>query len=164
MNNPFMFLDGHKIPYTKFEHEAVSSCEEVIEKLPNIPGSHTKNLFLRDRKGGRHFLVMVGYDKNVDLKSLSALIPADKLSFGSPQRLKEHLGVDPGSVTLLGLLYDPQKKVEVFIDEEVWKAKALQCHPLRNNATLVIPHEGIEQFLAATGHEYKVIAVPMRAA
>jgi len=127
-----------------------------------MPGAHTKNLFLRDGKGKRHFLVVVGNRKNVDLKALKSVLEADKLSFASPERMKEHLGVEPGSATLLGLITDEHHAVKVFIDEEIWNADALLCHPLVNTATLSIPKEGIERFLLATGHAFKVVNVPGR--
>lgn len=108
-------------------------------------------------------MVVVRCEKNVDLKALRKLLEADKLSFASPERLKECLGVEPGSVTLMGLIHDRDHRVEVFFDEEIWKADALQCHPLTNTASLVIPHEGIERFLKATEHAYRVLDVPERA-
>jgi len=158
----YSFLDRHGITYQKFDHPAVFTCEEAERLCPPMPGAHTKNLFLRDRKGTRHLLVVVGYEKKVDLKKLVDVCGVDKLSFASPERLIKHLGVEPGSATLLGLATDGAKDIEVFIDEELWKADALLCHPLVNTATLVISHEGIEKFLLATGHRWKVIEVPER--
>lgn len=156
------FLDQHGIDYENFEHPAVFTCEEAERLTPDMPGAHTKNLLLRDRKGNRHILVVVGYDKSVDLKELSTVLQESKLSFASPERLMEHLGVEPGSVTLLGLINDPDHQVEVILDTAIWNADALQCHPLINTATLVIEHKGIEKFLEATGHVHQVIDVPSR--
>jgi Ala-tRNA(Pro) deacylase len=158
----YTFLDRHVINYQKFEHPAVFTCEEAERLCPPMSGTHTKNLFLRDRKGERHFLVVVGYEKSVDLKALTGVIGTDKLSFASPERLVKYLGVEPGAATLLGLLADTEKKVEVFIDEEIWRADTLLCHPLVNTATLAISHEGIERFFEATGHRAQIIAVPAR--
>src|SRR3989339_1833630 len=98
------FLTDHGIPFQRFDHPAVFTCEQAERIAPPMPGTHTKNLFLRDRKGARHLLVVVGYEKNVDLKALTALIGVDKLSFASPERLKTYLGVEPGAVSLLGLV------------------------------------------------------------
>lgn len=164
MSDIYAFLERHGIRYEKFEHPAVFTCEEAERLCPPMPGAHTKNLFLRDRKGVRHFLVTVGYDKRVDLKALTKVLETDKLSFASPERLKKYLGVEPGAATLLGLLTDTERQVEVIIDEALWKADALLCHPLVNTATLVIPHAGIEQFLEATNHAAHVISVPERVA
>jgi len=158
------FLRQQGISYQAFEHPAVFTCEEAERLCPPMPGAHTKNLFLRDRKGARHFLVVVGYDKAVDLKALTKVIGTDKLSFASPERLMTYLGVIPGAATILGLITDREHQVEVFIDEDLWKAEALQCHPLVNTATWVISRDGIERFLAATGHAFTVITVPVRSA
>lgn len=156
------FLADHNITFQRFDHPAVFTCEESERLCPPMSGAHTKNLFLRDRKGTRHFLVVVSPRKSVDLKKLCDLLEADKLSFASPERMKEHLGVEPGSATLLGLVTDTDHAIEVSIDEEIWKAETVLCHPLINTATLAISHEGIEKFLKATGHEARVVDVPQR--
>lgn len=158
----YSFLDRLGIRYQKFDHPAVFTCEEAERLCPPMPGAHTKNLFLRDRKGDRHFLVVVGYEKKVDLKALCKVIGTDKLSFASPERLQQYLGVEPGAATILGLIADADAKVEVFIDAELWKADAFLCHPLVNTATLVIPKQGLEKFLAETHHAFTVIDVPER--
>lgn len=162
MPDIYTFLEEHRIPYQRFDHPAVFTCEESARLCPDMPGVHTKNLFLRDGKGKRNILVVVRCEKNVDLKALRKILEADKLSFASPERLKEFLGVEPGSVTLLGLIHDEENQVEVVFDKEILEADALQCHPLVNTASLVISHEGIEQFLKATEHAYRVVVVPGR--
>ncbi len=157
----YSFLQRHRIPFQRFDHEAVFTCEQAKDiRTAPMPGKDTKNLFLRDEKGKRHFLVTVGHEKRADIKALKAVFGVQKLSFGSPERLKEHLGVDPGSVTLLGLVNDPGHRVEFFIDQALWDADAVCCHPLVNTATLCIPHAGLEKFLQATGHAATVIDVP----
>lgn len=157
----YAFLNGHGITYQRFDHEAVFTCEQAKEiQTEPMPGKDTKNLFLRDDKGKRHFLVTVGHEKQVDLKELKQILNTRKLSFASPERLKTHLGVEPGSVTMLGLVNDAGHAVEFFIDQAVWEADAVCCHPLVNTATLCIPHEGIMTFLQATGHAVNVIDVP----
>jgi Ala-tRNA(Pro) deacylase len=156
------FLAENSVAFQRFEHPAVFTCEEAERLCPPMPGMHAKNLFLRDRKGTRHFLVVVGYEKSVDLKALKDVLDIDRLSFASEDRLLRHLGVTPGSATLLGLAHDRDHAVELVIDAELWNADALLCHPLVNTATLCIPHEGIERFLAATGHAAKIINVPGR--
>ena len=155
------FLSTHNIAYERFDHEAVYTCEQA-DALPPMPGAQTKNLFVRDRKGVRHFLVTIGYEKSVDLKALAAALDVSKLSFGSDERLINHLGVEPGSVTLLGLINDPDHKVEVVIDQSIWDAESALCHPLVNTTTLSISHTGLEAFLQATGHDVRVMDVPNR--
>lgn len=162
MSDIFAFLSEHGIPFEKFDHPAVFTCEEAERLCPPMPGTSTKNLLLRDRKGERNFLVTVGYNMSADLKGLKDLLEVDKLSFASPERLKTLLGVEPGAVTLLGILNDKEGKVEVILDEAIWAAAALQCHPLVNMATLVIPHEGIARFLEVTRHPPRILRVPSR--
>ncbi|MBI2463973.1 prolyl-tRNA synthetase associated domain-containing protein [Candidatus Peregrinibacteria bacterium] len=153
------FLKKYGIHYERFDHPAVFTCEESKKLCFDMPGNSTKNLFLRDKDGKRHFLVIVGHEKRVDLKKLKLLLGLSKLSFASEDRLKKYLGVEPGSVTLLGLIHDTNHSVEVIIDEKLWD-KNLQCHPLVNTATLVISREGIETFFKITGHIPKKINVP----
>ncbi len=156
------FLRDHGVEFQRVEHPAVFTCEEAEGLCPPMPGAHTKNLFLRDRKGIRHFLVVVGYRTSVDLKGLKDLLGADKLSFASEERLRSHLCVTPGAATLLGLACDTAHAVELVVDRGVWEAEAVLCHPLVNTATLSISHAGLQHFLAATGHTARVIDVPKR--
>jgi Ala-tRNA(Pro) deacylase len=158
----YQFLDSHGISYQRYDHPPVFTVEDVKRLRQPIDGTQTKNLFLRDEKGRKHFLVVVGHDTQVDLRRLSAAINSSKLSFASPDRLRKHLGIDPGSVSLLALVNDTEHLVEVFLDRGIWNTAALCCHPLVNTATLVVSHEGMEKFLQATGHQYRVIDVPAR--
>lgn len=162
MQDIYSFLSQHAIPYEKCDHPPVFTCEESDRLVPHLPGARTKNLFLRDDKGKRYFLVVVECAKSADLKALKQLIGVSKLSFGSPEKLKEMLGVEPGAVTMLGLIADTKGEVEVFLDTEIWEADFLQCHPLVNTASLVVSHEGIEKFLKASNHAWNVIDVPAR--
>ena len=86
----------------------------------------------------------------VDLKALRVMLAADKLGMASPERLKKHLGVEPGAVTLLGLINDSAQAVELVFDRAVWTADAIQCHPLVNTSTLVLARADVEQFLQCT--------------
>ena len=159
------FLARLGVPFERFDHDPVYTCEDVSRIVPAAAGGvQTKNLFIRDKKGQRHWLVVTDCSRAVDLKGLAPVIGADHLSLGSPERLMRCLGVSPGSVTLLGLINDPERQVAVVIDQDVWDAPALRCHPLTNTATLVISHGGIVRFLEATGHQPQVTALPLRPA
>jgi len=160
--NIYEFLDQHGLAYAKVEHPPVFTCEEAERWVPPLAAVPTKNLFLRDRKGLRHFLVVVGYEKSVDLKALSPLLGADRLLLASAERMQKYLGVEPGSVTLLGLVNDSQNAVEVVLDQAIDEAHALRCHPLVNTATLGISQADILRFLALTGHTPKTLNVPGR--
>ncbi len=156
----FAFLDEHGIGYHRCDHPAVFTVDEAARWVPPLPGAKTKNLFLRDKPGRRHFLVCVPAAKTVDLRALSAAIGAGRLSFGSPDRLGRFLGVEPGAVTLLALFNDPARAVELYVDEALWEAEAFQFHPLVNTSTLVIARQAVERFLQSTGHKVEVIGVP----
>lgn len=158
------YLDAHAIAYTRFEHPAVYTCDEAARLVPaEADAVHTKNLFLRDKRGRRHWLLVTTCEKPVDLRALAPLIGADHLSLGSPDRLARHLGVAPGAVTVLALLNDPTHAVELLVDRDVWRAAAIRAHPLVNTATLVIDHAALERFTALTGHASAILDVPVRA-
>lgn len=156
------FLSSNGIAYQWFDHPAVFTCEQSA-LLPPMPGADTKNLFLREEKGGRFFLVSVGHDKRVDLKALRKALNARPLSFGSSEDLLRLLGVTPGSVTLLGLVHDVAHAVTVVLDTPLWQADAVRCHPLVNTASVVISHVDLQRFLDVTGHSPLVMDVPANA-
>jgi Ala-tRNA(Pro) deacylase len=157
------FLRDHGITAARHSHPPVMTVEESERLVPKLPGAKTKNLFLRDKKGARHFLVTVPHDLQVDLNALGSVLDAGRLGFASAERLTKHLGIAPGSVSLLALVNDPAAAVEFVIDGALWDAPAVQAHPLVNDATMVIPHAELERFLAATGHAARVIDVPATA-
>lgn len=152
------------IGYQRFDHAAVFTCDEAERAVPaGLGAAHTKNLFLRDSKGRRHWLLVTLCAKQVDLRALGERVMGDRVSFASPERLAKYLGVTPGSVTILGLLNDADRAVELLIDEDVWAMDRWQAHPLVNTATLIIAKPDVERFFAATGHTPKVVGVPVRA-
>ena len=157
------FLREHGIRAARHSHPPVMTVEESERFVPKLPGAKTKNLFLRDKKGARHFLATVPHDLSVDLYALGSALAAGRLGFASAERLAKHLGVTPGSVSLLALVNDAAGAVEFVIDRALWNAPAVQAHPLVNDATMVIPHAELERFLVATGHAPRVIDVPAAA-
>ena len=164
MSDIYEFLATHGIPYERYDHVAVFTCDEAERAVPDIPAAHTKNLFLRDKKGQRHMLLVTLCSKAVDLKQVSDVIGADRLSLGSPERLAARLGVTPGSVTVLALINDPEHQVEVLVDEDVWNAASVRAHPLANTATLSITQSDMRKFIEATGHKARVVKVRDRTA
>lgn len=154
------FLNDWGIPYQKFSHPAVFTCEESDRLCPPMPGAHTKQLLMRDKRKRHYVLAVVMHDKTVDTKVLGEALGTGRLSFASPPDLKRILNVDPGSVTLFGLIFDTEHKVEVIVDEDAWVISQFRFHPLVNTATLVIDRMGFEKFLEKTGHAFKVMAIP----
>lgn len=160
MTDIYQFLADNHIEYERHDHPPVYTVADVERLVPPLPAAKTKNLFLRDKKGKRHFLVVVPAKKRVDIKALSNVIGAGRLSFGSPDRLKRYLGVDPGSVTILAVVSDPDQAVEVYFDEILWEEDAFQFHPLVNTSTLLIQRISLQRFLKASGHEIQLLNVP----
>jgi Ala-tRNA(Pro) deacylase len=156
------YLDAHAIPYERHDHPPVFTCEDVDRLVPVLPGLKTKNLFICDNKGKQHFLVTLPDEKSVDLKLLGEALGVKKLRFASADRLQTHLKLDPGAVTILGVVNDQAHRVQVVVDQAIWDAKALQCHPLVNTATLVIALDNVRKFLAASDHPATVMDVPAR--
>jgi len=156
----FTFLSKHGIAYQRCDHPAVYTVEEAARLVPPLPGAKTKNLFLRDKPGRRHFLVCLPAAKRIDIKVLSDAIGASRLSFGSAERLKHYLGVEPGAVTLLAVFNDPAQAVELFVDEDLWQSEAMQFHPLVNTGTLVLSRDEVVRFVELTGHRLRLVKVP----
>ena len=160
MTDIYQFLADNHIGYQRHDHPPVFTVADVERLVPPLPAVKTKNLFLRDKKGRRHFLVVVPAKKQVDVKALGAEIGSGRLSFGSPDRLKKFLGVEPGSVTILAVVNDPDHAVEVIFDAVLWQEKSFQFHPLVNTSTLLIPKDSLLNFLEATGHDVRTLTVP----
>ena len=160
MSDVYQFLADHQIDYKRHDHPAVFTVADVERLVPPLPAAKTKNLFLRDKKGERHFLVVVPAQKRVDIKALGAVIGSGRLSFGSPDRLKRYLSVDPGSVSILALIRDSDHAVEVIFDKSLGLEKAFQFHPLVNTSTLVISRDDLWRFLDAVGYKVRSLDVP----
>lgn len=151
------FLDEQHISFERWDHPAVFTVEQVNDLAINMPGIHTKNLFLRDKRATRLFMLVAPGDKTVDLKKVERLIGVNHLSFASAERLESNLGIGAGSVSVLALVNDEAGNVQVVFDREIWQARAITAHPLVNTATLVINKEDLERFLEITRHSPLVI-------
>ena len=162
MSDIYNFLAEHGIEYERYDHPPVFTVEDVKLITPDLPGAKTKNLFIRDGKGKQHFLVVVGHEKTVDLKALQNLIGASRLSFASPARLMKYLGVTPGAVSLLAVLNDINKNVDIIADKDLWTSGSYQFHPLVNTSTLIISKDDLSRFLDATGHKVQIVQVPVK--
>jgi Ala-tRNA(Pro) deacylase len=152
-------LENLSIHYEWIDHPAVYTSEEARELVPHRPAKAAKNLFLRDKKGKRHILLVVDDHKNVQFKDIERQTGLSHLSMGSPERLLRHLGVTPGAVSLLALVNDPGGNVEVIIDRELWAGVDIQAHPLVNTATVVMAIADMERFVAHTGHRIQFVDV-----
>ncbi len=152
-------LDHLGIAYERYSHPPVFTSEEAAEHWAGIPATRVKNLFLRNKKGDRHYLVILDVGKEADLRHLVKVIGDDRLSFGSPERLMVNLGLTPGSVSPFGLLNDDRKAVRVIIDEDLRRAERLIFHPNINTASLTISLPDFERFLASRGNLVRWVRV-----
>jgi Ala-tRNA(Pro) deacylase len=153
-------LDALGIRYQRFEHPAVFTAEDASQHWDPIGGTQCKNLFLRNKKGDRHYLVILEIAKRADLKDLVKLVGDDRLSFGSPERLMAKLGLTPGSVSPFGLLNDGDGSVRVLIDADLKGAERLIFHPNINTASVVVSWADLEKFLSTRPNVIRVITLP----
>lgn len=153
----FAFLAGLDIPVTTVAHPPLYTVADSQALRGEISGGHTKNLFLKDRKD-QYFLLTVEEEATVDLKTIHTLIgAAGRVSFGRPEALMELLGVIPGAVTAFGVLNDTEKRVKVFIDEDLLSHDLINAHPLTNEATTSIAAQDLLRFIKATGHDPSIL-------
>jgi Ala-tRNA(Pro) deacylase len=155
----FAFLDQLGIAHTSVTHPPLFTVEQSRALRGQIPGGHTKNLFLRDKKNNV-YLVTAEEDADIDLKGLHRVLGASgRFSFGSAELMMELLGVAPGSVTPLGVLHDTQVRVNVVLDAALMEHDTINCHPLVNTMTTSLKREDLLKFLDATGHSPKITRV-----
>ena len=140
-------LDAMGISYSAYEHPPIFTGEEAAIHWKHVPGVGIKNLFLRNKKGDRHYLVILDVAKHADLRHLVKVIGDDRFSFGSPERLMSHLGVTPGSVSVFGLLSEGSRHVQVIVDSELRSAERLIFHPNDNRASVSIGFQDFVRFL-----------------
>lgn len=152
-------LQALNIPYDVVEHPAVFTVEESRAVDGDIPGAHTKNLFLKDA-GGRFWLVTVPAALRADLKALPAVMGAKRVSFGKGEDMERLIGVTPGSVTPLGAIADAEGAVTIVLDATLAAAARVNCHPLRNTATLGLSGADLVRALTHWGHPPVIIDVP----
>ncbi|MER8518462.1 prolyl-tRNA synthetase associated domain-containing protein [Mesorhizobium sp. M0644] len=155
----FAFLAGLGIEVSTRRHPPLFTVADSQALRGEIPGGHTKNLFLKDKKDN-FFLVSVGEEAVVDLKHIHHLIgAAGRVSFGRPEMLMELLGVVPGAVTVFGLINDTERRIKVVLDEELMSHAVVNAHPLTNEATTSIAAADLVKFVEATGHDAVILKV-----
>ena len=155
----FAYLDTLGIAHKTVTHPAVFTVDEARDLRGTIAGGHTKNLFLRDKKGAA-FLVVALENAVIELKSLHRLLGATgRFSFGSAELMRELLGVEPGSVTPFAAINDTAGRVTVVLDAAMMAHEVLNFHPLMNTGTTTISRAGLLEFLEATGHRPRIEAI-----
>jgi Ala-tRNA(Pro) deacylase len=155
----FAFLDRLGIPHSTVSHPPLFTVEQSQALRGQIPGGHTKNLFLKDKKDAV-FLVVALEDASIDLKGLHRVLgAAGRFSFGSADLLQEVWGVAPGAVTPFGAINDSAGRVTVVLDAEMMRHDVLNYHPLVNTQTTTLASRDLIKFLEATGHPPRITAV-----
>lgn len=165
------WLDAHEIQYEVYYHPPLFTIEEALAYWKEIDSTHCKNLFMRNHKGNRHYLISFECHKDLDIHSLEQMVHQGKLSFASPERMDRCLGVAPGSVCAFGLINDmniaqtanPKElfenghRVKYFLDSDLRRAEKISFHPCDNRASVVLSNEMFMKFLAIWGGEYEWI-------
>jgi Ala-tRNA(Pro) deacylase len=147
------------IAFERYEHPPVATVEEASRHWTDIEATHCKNLFLRNQKGDRHYLVILPHSKRADLRAVADQIGDGKLSFASPERLMTHLGLTPGSVSPFGLIHPQARGVRVVVDRDLKSASRLSFHPNINTRTFVIAGPDFLRFLEVCGNPTQFVAV-----
>ena len=151
------YLNDLNIPFELHEHPPVPTVEEALPYWKDIDAAHCKNLFFRNHKGNRHYLVIIKDTTPFSIRSLEKKLKQGKLTFGSENRLLKYLGVRPGSVSPFGLINDEDHHVYLFLDKQLQTADKISFHPNDNTASLVISYADFMKYLNASGNGYEFI-------
>lgn len=153
----YEILDELNIEFDYHEHPPVPTISDARKYWKNIDATHCKNIFFRNHKGNRHYLVILNSEQQLDIHDLEKRLMQGKLSFASARRLKKYLGVEQGSVSPFGLVNDHKNHVHLFIDSNLQKAQTISFHPNINTASLVIDYKNFIRFLDWSGNSYEFL-------
>jgi len=153
----YKVLDKLDIKYEYHEHPAAPTIEIAKEYWKDLDATHCKNLFFRNHKGDKHYLVVFEHTQNLSVKALEQMLKQGKLSFASDWRLEQYLKVKAGSISPLSLIHDTENLVHVFFDEILLNSKSISFHPGINTASLVIGFIDFKRFMDYTGNTYEFI-------
>lgn len=153
----YKVLQELDIKFDYHEHPPVPTVEEASKYWAGIDSTHCKNIFLRNHKGDKHYLVILDYRCIVNIHQLEKLLKQGKLTFASPQRMMKYLGIEPGSVSPFGLIHDATNHVHLFLDSNLQQAERLSFHPNRNTASLIIMYNDFIKYLKWKGTSYEFI-------
>ena len=146
-----------EISYDMYEHPPLPTIEMALEYWKDLPSTHCKNLFFRNHKGNKHYLVVFECHQQMAIHQIEKMLKQGKLSFASEQRMEKYLGLRPGSVSPFGLINDTEKHVKLFLDKNLKDAPLLSFHPNDNSASLVVKNEDFIKFLQWWGGEYEFL-------
>ena len=155
----YKLLEELDISFEYYEHPAAPTVEEATKYWKDLEATHCKNIFFRNHKGNRHYLVVLEHKQELNIRDLELRLKQGKLSFASPKRLMKYLGVTPGSVSPFGLINDESKHVHVFLDTNLKESEKISFHPCINTASLVVPYVDFIRFLEYCGNSYDYVAM-----
>jgi Ala-tRNA(Pro) deacylase len=153
----YSYLDKLGIVFEYHEHPPVPTIEAALEHWKDLNSGRCKNIFFRNHKGNRHYLVILEHRQQLNIRDLELRLKQGKLSFASDERLKKWLGLEPGSVSPFGLINDKEMHVHLFIDKNLLSFERLAFHPNVNTASLVISTSDFIKFLAARGNTHEFL-------
>jgi len=154
----YNLLDELQISYERVDHEALNTMEACVEVDKLLRATICKNLFLCNRQKTKYYLLMMPGEKSFRTKELSAQINSARLSFAPPEDMEQLLNLEPGSVTVMGLIYDKENKVQLLVDEDVLKGEYLGCHPCINTSSIKLKtKEVFDTFLKAIHHDFVIV-------
>lgn len=155
----YSLLNELNIKFEYFEHPPAPTVEIASLYWKDLDSSHCKNLFFRNHKGNRHYLVILEHKQVLEIRNLEQKLKQGKLSFASPERMKKFLGVEPGSVTPFGLINDKDKHVYLFIDDNLKSSSKISFHPNINTASIVVSYKDFLRFIEYMGNGYEYVCL-----
>ena len=157
INKVLDYLNANGFEYSWYTHSEAPTIEIARQYWKQDGSKHCKNLFFRNHKGNRHYLVVLDCERDLDIHDLEKRLHQGKLSFASPQRMEKYLGLQPGSVSPFGLINDTENHVHLFLDQNLRDETSLSFHPNDNHATVVIETPEFMRYLNAVGNSYEFI-------
>ncbi len=155
----YQTLEKLNIAFEYIEHPPAPTIEIAKQYWAGHDAQHCKNLFFRNHKGNRHYLVILDCEQNLAIHDIEKRLKQGKLTFASEQRMQKHLGLMPGSVSPFGLIYDTTKNVHVFLDINLKKSKRISFHPNLNTASLIISFEDFLRYLDYVGNSFEFLEI-----
>lgn len=152
-------LNSMGIKYEIIDHPPVYTIEEMDDLGITMKADICKNLFVRDAKGKKHYIVVLSKEKRADLSNIAAQIMSTKLSFGSEERLDKYLGLKKGAVSPLGIINDANKEVEVVFDKDLIGKENLGVHPNDNSSTVILSYEDLKRFVMENGNRIHYVSI-----
>lgn len=152
-------LEELNISYEKREHPPVYTCEEAKKFTADMKGIHTKNLFLRNKKGNKHYLIVLEDSKTLNIKEFGIKIGEKNISFASKERLMKYLGLTPGGVSIFGLVNDEMNFVKLILDNSILKSEYVNVHPNINTATVNLSVSDLKKFIEWSGNNIEIMDV-----